>query len=399
MYKFVISFLTLAVILVLALIFSYAYVQKLGDSYYYYNEEDDSHTYVVKDSFSIENGEEELLSYLYHKPTHCIVKVSPTRHNYDYEMQIIGEQKGYALVKDNGYCNVYDPDGKPVLKKDRIYNRDYFHEVTILYPDNLIADYNTGDFFDMQGNPVNNFHTRFNRYYHSHPDRVNVFIFAVIPLIVFLLWYFLIWTPLKKRNTLTIGIKTTFSIIILLLVIFVALFVSIITFMFIDSHHNVETAFNCQYDVKESENEEGENIQKLVWYNPDENVHEVVRESQNTSKNGKKMEIGFSCTDFYIVVEDGDLSNVYGPEGKPIFEKDLENADLVFVSDGLLISDRNSGKYYDLNGKPVKNSYTKTDWFLHKNAEALLLGMIVLFILAGVFIWYRYSWKKRKQLE
>ena len=400
MYKFIIYLLTLAVAIVLALIFCYATIEKLDDNYYYEaaapTSEYEQDTYVVKDSFDYDT--EESFSYLYHKPTQSKVRMSPEMNNYHYQMEIIGEQDGYALVKDYGYCNVYNPEGKAVFEKDRIYHQDYHHEVTILYHDKLIADYNTGEFFDMQGNPVNNFHTRFNRYYHSHSDIVNVFIFTIIPLVVFFIWYFLLWRPFKRRNTLTLGMKTTYSIVVLLMVLAASLYVTIIIFMFVYRNHDIETAYNMQYEVVEGENENGETIRKLRWYNPDENVKEVVRVSKNTSGD-EQLKIGFSSTDFYVVVNDGNLSNVYGPEGKSIFERDLENADLEIVSDGLLISDRNSGKYYDLTGKPVKNFYTKIDKLLYNNEEIILLGLFILFFLVGVYFWRRYSWKKRKLLE
>ena len=317
-------------------------------------------------------------------------------HNYDYAMEIIGEENGYALVKDNGYCNVYDPNGQPVFKKDRVYSNDYFREVTILYDDMLIADYNTGEIFDMQGNPVNNFSTRFNLYYHKNSDIVNLFIFTVVPLVIFLLWYFLLWIPFKKRNTLTKGMKTTFSLLMLLIVIAVALFASIITFMFITREHNVVIKNNFQYDIKEIEDDNGGTTKKLVWYNKDENTNVIVREFKNSTSEGSGLDIGFSNTDSYVVVNDGNLSNVYGPEGKPVFEKDLEDADLLFVDDGLLISDRHSGKYYDLKGKPVKNFYTDMDWFLYNNGNLLLCGMTLLFLVIGFILWFFLSWRRRK---
>ena len=104
----------------------------------------------------------------------------------------------------------------------------------------------------------------------------------------------------------------------------------------------------------------------------------------------------FSNTDSHVVVNDGNLSNVYGPEGKPVFEKDLEDADLLFVNDGLLISDRHSGKYYDLKGKPVKNFYTDMDWFLYNNGNLLLCGMTLLFLVIGFILWFFLSWRRRK---
>lgn len=128
---------------------------------------------------------------LYYKPDNKIVRTSEMGGLTD--MEILDEQNGYAVVRDKDMDNVYGPEGKSVFKED-VKNG----VLAIVDEGRLITNRQTGEYFDLQGNPVSNLYTTADRLYFSNPDTVHLTIFAVLMLIGALLWYFLLWRRMKK---------------------------------------------------------------------------------------------------------------------------------------------------------------------------------------------------------
>lgn len=162
-------------------------------------------TYEVRDKTDIEHfkdGNPDWLKILYYLPDEKIVRVGSSIEKSDNEIQIMSETRGYAIVKEGASWNVYGPGGKAVFENDRkVINSSndamLYLALELVDDDHLIADRSTGEYFDLDGKPVSNMYTFFNRLYFTNPDAVHLSIFGLFFLITGLLWYFILW---RKRN-------------------------------------------------------------------------------------------------------------------------------------------------------------------------------------------------------
>lgn len=339
--------------------------------------------YEVIDSTNYDASEPIRYSCLYNRETDKVVKTGIRKYNYECEMKINDEGKDYVLLVYDGHFNVYDRKGKAVFKEDREFHHDYDREAIIIKNGTLIADYNTGEYFDMKGNPVNTLSTKFDSLKHHHGDYVNIIIFMVFMLIAFLLWYFLFWRLYMRKQTLSKAVRNTHSILLLLLSLAVAIFIAAVVCMSFSLNYPI--ANNFTYKIVESNDGNGGKV--LLYYNESTNSNDVIREGSSNMEKGL-----FPTTD-YIIIKDGSKSNVYGPEGKAVFDEDLENAKLVFNGDGDIIFDSNTGDCYDMNGKPV-NSMKAT---IYKNETAMQIITVVVCLLLASVLWFFLSWRRRNK--
>ncbi|MBR5087778.1 MAG: hypothetical protein IKX31_12325 [Muribaculaceae bacterium] len=386
MKKYLLGLLILVIAEIAAIAFSWYLETEVINGY------DDvnviSSSYVVhdlSDSIDSETGKPVVYSCLVFRPAEKVVRKEVKKHNYDYEMQIYDENNGYALVKMGKMWNVYGREGEQIFKKDRIYNYE-FDKMPQFVGNDLIADYSTGEYFDLKGNPVSSMKTTFDYLKNKNPFIFNMILFFVIPVIVYFLWYFLFWKRLKRKHTLSKVVRATHSILVLLLSLGVALFAAFIITEPLFMHYAIGNSMNYKLVDGEDENGSVKN-NKLVWYNSATDSNEVVRESSSG------MEEGSFSADNYIIIIDDSKSNVYGPEGKAVFAEDLENANLMFNRDGDIIMNCNTGDCYDVKGNLVDNMKTA----IYKNESAVMIGCVVVFWLVAFVLWFFLSWRRRKK--
>ena len=344
-----------------------------------YNVED------MTDSINTQSGESGDYSCLVYNPTGEVVRKEDKKYNVDYEMRVDDEIKGYALVSYNGSWNVYGPEGKQIFKKDRIYNIKDVEKMPAFVNDNLIADYATEEYFDLKGNPVTSLKTRFDTFNHHNHIFLSIIGYFCLPIIVYLLWYFLFWRRYRRKNTLSSAVKNTHSILVLILSLFVAFIVSV--FMTIPFAIKSPVALNNQYEVVESEDDNGNPEYKLLWYDKDSNSNKLIKQSD------KKMKIGFWVSKDQAIVIEGNKCNVYGSDGKPVFAKDLENARLQFIDDGKLIINHETNEVFNTDGTPA-NSLKAT---IYKNLKAFSIAVFAVVLSLTFVLWFFLSWRRRKK--
>lgn len=154
-------------------------------------------TYEVRESTDMEHfedGHPDWLRALYYLPEEKIVKVGSSIENQDNLIEIISEINGYAVVKEGVNWNVYGPKGMAVFENDRkILNSEdnpmLYMALELVDDDKLIADRSSGEYFDLEGKPVSNLYTFFDRLEFESPDALHISIFAIFMLIAALFWY------------------------------------------------------------------------------------------------------------------------------------------------------------------------------------------------------------------
>ncbi|MBR5639582.1 MAG: hypothetical protein IKW83_07445 [Muribaculaceae bacterium] len=270
-----------------------------------------------------------------------------------------------------------------------------------------------------------------------------LFLLFLVGLAIFLLWYFFVWKPLKRKNELSLAVKSTNSILVLFILLVVAVFSMGFLMFFVDgyflnhfkfhnSRDNNKINWSCS-DVRLYENGDtvkldpfgGVEINGVKIEPDDELSYEgtvwreydclkyvtlerkfIVFENEN-DKIGKVLksvrgdDVGFHCTngEYYTfrysnAGEEVAYSNVYGPDGKFVFEKDLKTGWLCLydTDDGIIINDSETGIYYDKNGNQVNNIYT----FYDRYNKVIFWTFIILSLIISTVLWYIYSWKRRK---
>ena len=139
---------------------------------------------------------------------------------------------------------------------------------------------------------------------------------------------------------------------------------------------------------------------RALYYVPKE---KIVRKGSSVENMENLIEI-IGETSGYAVVKEGVNWNVYGPEGKAVFENDRkilnpENDPMLYmalelVDDDKLIADRSSGEYFDLEGKPVSSLYTFFNRLNFEHPDALYLSIFAIFMLIAGLLWYLFVGRK-----
>ena len=238
---------------------------------------DGERTYEVVDSTSYDTGEPVYYSCLFNHKTGKVVKAGVKKYNYEDDMKINAEGEDYVLLVYDGHYNVYDKQGKAVFKEDREFHSDYNHETIVINNGTLIADYNTGEYFDFKGNPVSSLSTKMDYLKHQHGDLVNIVVFAALMLVAFLLWYFLFWRMYMRKQSLTKAVRNTHSVVMLLFSLAAAAFVAVVVCYAFDRGYPV--ANNFAYKVVDSVDGYGGKV--LLYYDKSTNSNDVVREGSS----------------------------------------------------------------------------------------------------------------------
>ena len=130
---------------------------------------------------------------------------------------------------------------------------------------------------------------------------------------------------------------------------------------------------------------------RLLRYLPSDTV---VRTSREVADYDIYMQI-YGEENGYAIIKDDNKWNVYGPEGKKVFEKDVVFSSnrgylyqLNFEDKGTLIVNRSTGEYFDFEGKPVSNFYTFMNRLLFAHYDFLTVLLVGLFMIIAGLIWF-----------